>query len=127
MNGASYKKNSNTFKFQRMRTFSTVRIKKIKKFKMCTVKKKYVNQSFPHNSKTKRDIAKISSVLKPMKSDYNVIKCGENRSKFNFLGVKGLKNVENPIKYFFLNEEKRQIFLLFLCPSPKPFCPFWKA
>ena len=32
-----------------------------------------VNQSFPHNSKTKRDIAQISAVLKPMKSDYSLL------------------------------------------------------
>ena len=36
LNGARYKKNSNTFKYQRMRTFSNV---KIKNLKMCTVKK----------------------------------------------------------------------------------------
>ena len=46
-------------------------------------------QSFPQNSK-KRDIAKISAVLKPMKSDYYVVKFWQNRSKFIFWGVKGL-------------------------------------
>ena len=53
---------------------------------MCTVKKKYVNQSFPHNSKTKRDIAKISAVLKPMKSDYYVVKFWQKSEHFYFFG-----------------------------------------
>ena len=49
-------------------------LKKKKKKKKCALLKKYVNQSFTHNSKTKRDIAKISAVVKPMKSDYFVVK-----------------------------------------------------
>ena len=57
---------------------------------MCTVKKKYVNQSFPHNSKTKRDIAKISAVLKPMKSDYYVVKFWQKSDHFYFLGLKAV-------------------------------------
>ena len=54
---------------------------------MCTVKKKYVNQSFPHNSKTKRDIAKFSAVLKPMKSDYYVIIFWQKSEHFYFFGL----------------------------------------
>ena len=57
---------------------------------MCTVKKKYVNQTFPHNSKTKRDIAKFSAVLKPMKSDNYVVKFWQKSEHFIFLGLKGL-------------------------------------
>ena len=57
---------------------------------MCTVQKN-VNKSFPHNSKTKRDIAKISAVLKPMKSDYYVVKFWQKSEHFYFLGLKGLK------------------------------------
>ena len=57
---------------------------------MCTVKKHYVNQSSPNNSKMKIDIAKISAVYKPLKNSmwYNF---GNNRSKFIFWGVKGFK------------------------------------
>ena len=55
---------------------------------MCTVKK-ICKPIFPHNSKTKRDIAKISAVLKPTKSDYYVVKFWQNRSTFIFLGLKG--------------------------------------
>ena len=59
---------------------------------MCTVKKKYVNQSFPCNSQTKRDITKISAVLKSMKSDYYVVKIWQISEQIFCLGVKGLKN-----------------------------------
>ena len=48
--------------------------------------KKFVNQSFPHNSKTKRDIAKISAVLKPMKSDYFVVKFWQKSEQVYFFG-----------------------------------------
>ena len=49
-----------------------------------------VNQSFPHNSKTKRDMAKISAVLKHMKSDSYVVNFVKNRSKSICPGVEGL-------------------------------------
>ena len=54
---------------------------------MCTVKKKDVNQSFPHTSKTKKDIAKFSAVLKPMKSDYYVIIFWQKSERFYFFGL----------------------------------------
>ena len=62
--------------------------------------KKYVNKSFPHNSKTKRDIAKISAVLKPMKSDYYVVKFWQKSEHFYFLGLKGLKALRLVIAKF---------------------------
>ena len=52
--------------------------------------KKYVNHAIFSPKLEKRDIAKMSAVLKPMKSDYYVVKFWQNRSKFIFWGVKGL-------------------------------------
>ena len=60
---------------------------------MCTVKKIYVNQSFPHNSKSKRDIAKILAVLESMKSDYYVVKCWQKSEHFFGGGVKRFKKI----------------------------------
>ena len=54
-------------------------------------KKKILNQSFPHNSRKKRDIAKISAVLKPMKSDYYVVKFWQKSEHFYFLGTERVK------------------------------------
>ena len=68
-----------------MCTFSTVKIQKLKIIK-CALSKKYVNQLFPDNSKTKRDIAKISAVLKPMKSNYYVLKFWKKSEQVYFFG-----------------------------------------
>ena len=54
-------------------------------------KKKYVNKSFPLNSKTKRDITKISVVLKPLKSDYYVVKFWQKSEHFYFFGTERVK------------------------------------
>ena len=61
---------------------------------MCTVKK-YVNQSFPYNSKAKGDITKIAAVLKPMKSDYYLVKFWQKLEQLFFGGggVKGFLNI----------------------------------
>ena len=53
----------------------------------CVLLKKYLNQSFPHNSKTKKDIAKFSAVLKPMKSNDYVIQFWQKSEHFYFFGL----------------------------------------
>ena len=69
LNGARYKKYSNTFQFQRMHTFSTVEIK----IQKCALFKKSVNQSFPYILKMKKDFTNILSVLKSVESAYYVV------------------------------------------------------
>ena len=52
-----------------------------------------LNQSFPHNSRKKRDIAKISAVLKPMKNDYYVVKFWQKSEHFYFFGTERVKRI----------------------------------
>ena len=69
----TYKKNSNTFKFQRMCPFSTVKIKKLK-FKNRHCLQKYVNQSFPITGKQKEIYCQNFSGFGTHESDYYVVK-----------------------------------------------------